>query len=223
MENADRKEPDSENSPNGRRSFLKLALAFSVIAAVGGISSIARAISAPAQSPTSSTTSATETQATSSASTTGSNTITGLDGFPVALVATVDSLQVNQPVYFNYPLADEPSVLVKLGTSVVDGVGPDSDIVAFSQVCQHLGCIYAFLAPGGSPLCNSSYKAAGPLGYCCCHGSVYDFTDDAKVISGPAPRPVPRVVLDIDSFGNIYAVGMSGANIYGHVNGDLQG
>jgi arsenite oxidase small subunit len=206
--------------PSERRSFLRLALAISVLAAIGGISSVVRAISAPAEPETTSASTSTETGVTS---TNVSPSITGLNGFPVTFVATVSSLQTNQPVYFNYPLADEASILVKLGTAVTDGVGPDSDIVAFSQVCQHLGCIYAFIPPGSSPKCNSSYSSSDPVGYCCCHGSVYDFSNDAKVISGPAPRPVPRVVLDVDSSGNIYAIGMSGANIYGHPNGDLQG
>jgi arsenite oxidase small subunit len=223
----DSEKSNSTDSPAGRRSFMKIALAISLLAAIGGISSIARAISAPAQlevSPESSSsteTSNTQSQTATASATGTASTVTGLDGFPVAMIATVSSLQVNQPVYFNYPLDDEPSILVMLGSSVTDGAGPNNDIIAFSQVCQHLGCIYAFLPPGGSPKCNSSYKASEPLGYCCCHGSVYDFANDAAVISGPAPRPVPRVVLDVDASGNIYAVGMSGANIYGHPNGDL--
>jgi arsenite oxidase small subunit len=220
MDETEKKEDNApEASSDGRRSFLKIALAASVLAVIGGIGSVGRAISAPAEALPSGTTS---TQTATTASSTGTTSITGIDGFPVSFVTTLSSLLANQPVYFNYPLDDEPSVLVKLGAAVEDGVGPDSDVIAFSQVCQHLGCIYAFLAPGASPQCNSSYKAAGPLGYCCCHGSIYDFTMDAKVIGGPAPRPVPRVVLDVDSAGNIYAVGMSGANIYGHANGDLQ-
>jgi arsenite oxidase small subunit len=190
-----------------RRSFLKVALAISVVAAVGGIGSIARAISAPAQSEIG-------TNSTSTAT-------TGTSAFPRTMVATVSSLQINQPVYFNYPLEDEPNILVALNSTVTDGVGPNGNIVAYSQVCQHLGCLYGFQAPGTSPKCNSSYKASGPVGYCCCHGSIYDYTNDAKVIGGPAPRPVPRVLLEVDSSGNVYAVGMSGANIYGHPNGDL--
>jgi arsenite oxidase small subunit len=199
----------NDASSQERRSFLKVALAISVVAAIGGIGSIARSISAPAQPQVSPGSNSTAT------GTTGSNS------YPRTLVTTISSLQVNQPVYFNYPLNDEPNILVALNSAVTDGVGPNGNIIAFSQVCQHLGCLYAFQAPGTSPKCNSSYKASGPVGYCCCHGSIYDYTNDAKVIGGPAPRPVPRVLLEVDSSGNIYAVGMSGANIYGHPNGDL--
>ncbi len=205
------KKEEAESSKDlpshGRRTFLKVGLAISVVAAIGGIGSIARAISAPAQSESG-------TNGTSTAT-------TGSSAYPRTMVATVSSLQINQPVYFNYPLNDEPNILVALSSAVSDGVGPNGNIVAFSQVCQHLGCLYGFQAPGTSPKCNSSYKASGPVGYCCCHGSIYDYTNDAKVIGGPAPRPVPRVMLEVDSSGNVYAVGMSGANIYGHPNGDL--
>jgi Rieske Fe-S protein len=66
--------------------------------------------------------------------------------------------------------------------------------------------------------------------YCCCHGSIYDMTNDAKVIGGPAPYPVPRVILQVDGSGNIFATGMEGPTIYQHgtagssdVTADLQG
>jgi arsenite oxidase small subunit len=225
VEEAERKGDAERDVPSTeKRSFLKVTLAISVLAAIGGIASVARAISAPAESEvTSGTTTSTETGTVSTSSVSNFST-TGSSGYPKTLVATLSSLQVDQPVYFNYPLNDqsEASILVKLGTAVTDGVGPDKDIIAYSQICQHLGCIYAFVPPGSSPQCNGSYSSPGPVGYCCCHGSVYDFTNDAKVLSGPAPRPVPRVVLEVDSSGNIYAIGMSGANIYGHSNGDLK-
>jgi len=145
------------------------------------------------------------------------------------MIATVDSLQVNTPVTFNYPLDNEPSLLVKVGRKAVGGVGPDGDIVAFSNVCQHLGCLYGFQAPGTSPPCNPSFVAKGPMGYCCCHGSQYDFLNGAAVIGGPAPRPVPSVILEVDSSGNIYAAGMNPPTIFGHntgssdVSADLSG
>lgn len=136
--------------------------------------------------------------------------------FPKVLVANVSSLVVNKPVSFNYPLDTEPNLLIKVGQTAQGGVGPDSDIVAFSNICQHLGCIYDFLPPGGTPPCEGSYTATQAMGYCCCHGSQYNFLEGAKVIGGPAPRPVPMVQLEIDSSGNIYATGMNPPTIYGH-------
>ena len=151
-------------------------------------------------------------------------------GFPVILVANLSDLEVGSPIDFNYPLEETPNILVKLGQKALNGVGPDGDIVGYSQVCQHLGCIYAFISKGSSPSCNSSYKASGPVGYCCCHGSVYDMVNGAKVIGGPAPRPQPQVILDFDaSTGNIYATGMTPPTIFGYdtgsndVSNDLQG
>jgi arsenite oxidase small subunit len=146
------------------------------------------------------------------------------------MVTNISDVSETQAVFFNYPLNETPSILVKLGVKGTGGVGPDGDIVAFSQYCQHLGCPVGYVATGSSPACDSSYKAAGPEAYCCCHGSVYDLTDGGKVKAGPAPRPIPQVTLEFDaSTGNIYAVGMGPPTIFGHDTGsndvldDLQG
>ena len=154
---------------------------------------------------------------------------TGLSVFPRVKVAQLNDLTIGQPIVFNYPLEDEPNILVKLGTKADGGVGPDEDIVAFSSICQHLGCNFGFQAAGSSPVCNPSYNADRPVGYCCCHGSVYDFVNKANVIAGPSPRPQPQVLLEVDSSGNIFATGMGPPTIFGHntgsndVSGDLQG
>ena len=148
--------------------------------------------------------------------------------FPKVMVGNVSALQVNTPVTLNYPLDNEPNFLIKLGEKAEGGVGPDGDIVAFSSICQHLGCIWAFQAAGTSPPCAASFVAKGPIAYCCCHGSQYDLLNGARVIGGPAPQPVPSVILKVDSSGNIYATGMKPPAIFGHnassdVSADLQG
>ena len=152
--------------------------------------------------------------------------------FPVVMVANLSQLQVGIPVSFNYPLEETPNILVKLGQQAQGAVGPDQDIVAYSQICQHMGCNYGFVAAGSSPACevSTTYKASGPVGYCCCHGSIYDYANGGKVIGGPAPRPVPSVILSVDSpTGNIYATGMSPPTIFGYdtgsndVSNDLHG
>ena len=135
--------------------------------------------------------------------------------FPKVLITNIAKLTVNTPVSFYYPLETEPNLLIDVGQAAQGGVGPNSSIVAFSNICQHLGCIYDFLPPGGSPPCNPSYSAAQSMGYCCCHGSQYNFLEGAKVIGGPAPHPVPMVTLEVDSSGNIYATGMGPPVIYG--------
>jgi arsenite oxidase small subunit len=176
----------------GRRNFLKLA------AAAGGaitIAAVASSIKAGVFVP---------------------QTATSLQ-WPQVKVANINQLSVLTPSTFNYPLTNTPNILVKLGTAAQNGVGPDSDIVAYSSICQHLGCQYSFVKAGASPVCNAAYKAAFPMGYCCCHGSQYDFVNRAKVIGGPAPRPVPMVQLQFNAAtGDITAVSMGAPTIFGH-------
>ena len=215
-----------EGTPNGekkvddnRRGFLKATVVASAALAIGGMAAIAKV--APETGGVQPTTS---TQIT----------------FPRFLIkdvtsnqtANISSLTTTNYITFNYPLDNEPNILVKLGVSVDEGVGPDHDIVAYSDICQHLGCNPAFVYAGGpGPFCDPSYAAKGPQMYCCCHGSIYDLTQKAKVVGGPAPRPVPRVMLEVEEgTGNIYATGMTGPTIYGHgpagsddVSYDLQG
>ena len=137
--------------------------------------------------------------------------------WPKVKVANLSQLQDLTPVTFYYPLTNTPNLLVKLGAKADGGVGPSGDVVAFSGVCQHLGCFYSFIKPGDAPTCNPSFHASTPEGYCCCHGSQYDFVHGAAVISGPAPRPVPQVQLQYDQgTGDIYAVAMGAPTIFNH-------
>ncbi len=188
----------------GKRTFIKVAAVASGILAAAGAGSIVRSLISPAGPPAAA-------------------------NFPKVKVTNVTTLAVGSPLLFDYPLKETPNVLVKLGVKATDGVGPDGDIVAFSVICQHLGCIYAVLAPGEVPPCPSSYRATEPVGYCCCHGSIFDLANGAKVIGGPSPRPQPQVQLVVDAAGDIYAVGMGPPTIFGHNTGsddvsfDLQG
>jgi len=233
---------------NSRRNFLKIGLTFGLVLSLLGIGSVTRSIVSPSEAlpaeiiPTQTQTETatvtvtvakgtgnqSSTESTSESSTTTSSTSSG--PFPTVKVGNVSDLAGGATVSFNYPLEETPNLLVKLGEKAVNGVGPDGDIVAFSQICQHLGCIYGFVAAGASPGCDNTYKATGPVGYCCCHGSAYDLANGAKVLGGPAPRPVPQVILSYDdSTGDIYATGMMPPTIFGYHTGssnvlyDLQG
>jgi arsenite oxidase small subunit len=188
---------EEEGTAEGRRGFFRLMLGAGIAVAAVALGSFVRFL-AYVPPPTS-----------------GGKPVAAL--WPRVKLVNVKSLQLLKPVRFNYPLVDTPNLLVKLGVKAEYGLGPDGDIVAFSDICQHLGCFYGFQPPGSSPSCNPSLKATVPEGYCCCHGSYYDFTRDAKVIGGPAPRPVPRVMMEYDtSTGDIYAVGMAPPTIFGH-------
>jgi len=206
-----------EGADGSRRNFLRIALSLSLVLAVAGVLSVVKSVVSPAASE----------QVAATTTTAGTGTASP---FPKILVANLSQIKVNAPVLFNYPLEEEPNVLVKLGQKAAGGVGPDGDIVAFSQICQHLGCVYAYTRPGSSPACDASYVAPGPVGYCCCHGSVFDFVNGGKVVGGPSPRPVPQVTLEVDeSSGNVYAVGMGPPTVFGYNTGssdvlsDLQG
>jgi arsenite oxidase small subunit len=190
------KRAENEEFDTSRRDFLKVAMTMSAILAFGGIGTVLKAISNPAAPGA-----------------------TGSLIFPRVQIAD-KTLTVNQPVYFNYPLDNTPNFLVKLGQKAVGGVGPDQDIVAFSEICQHLGCDVAYQSQG---------QSGGPVGACHCHGSVFDLLQSAKVIDGPSPRPLPQVLLEVDSAGNVFAKGMGPPTIFGHntgsndVSADLQG
>jgi arsenite oxidase small subunit len=183
---------------NDRRKVLKLMLGVGFLATMAAAVSSLRILTfVPGTGPT--------------------TTATGGLSWPRLKVTNVKSLENLKPVSFNYPLDNTPNLLVKLSAKAENGVGPDGDIVAFSDICQHLGCFYAFQPPGSSPPCDAAYTASSAVAYCCCHGSVYDFLHNANVLSGPAPRPVPRVMLEYDdASGDIYVVGMAPPNIYGH-------
>ena len=212
-----RRKATDGNSNKPRRDFLKAALAFSVVLVAGGVAALTRSLWNPSS------------QLTPPSLETSGGSAAPLS-FPRVKVANAGDLKLNQPITFNYPLDNEPNILVRLGKKAQGGVGADGDIVAFSQICQHLGCIYGYVSPGTSPSCDATYNASGPVGYCCCHGSVFDLANVARVTAGPSPRPQPQVILEFDgSTGDIYATGMTPPTIFGHntgsndVTSDLQG
>jgi Rieske Fe-S protein len=137
---------------------------------------------------------------------------------------------------FYYPLQNEPNFLLNVypasGTpngsngaeNVPYGVGTHQSIVAYSAICQHLGCpapAIAYYPPGTCP-----QTPGGKMFYihCSCHGSTYDVTNKAGNLTGPAVLPLPQVILDTDASGNVFAVGMTPSSppVNGHLN-TLQG
>ncbi len=137
---------------------------------------------------------------------------------------------------FYYPLQNEPNFLLNLypssgtpnGTNGAEnvpyGVGTHNSIVAYSAICQHLGCpapAIAYYPPGTCP-----QTPGGKTFYihCSCHGSTYDVTNSAANLTGPAVLPLPQVLLETDASGNIFAYGMRPGSppVNGHLN-TLQG
>jgi arsenite oxidase small subunit len=122
-------------------------------------------------------------------------------GYPRAKVAKVAALKPNTPVNFEYPLKGQPSVLIDMGEAVPGGVGDNKSIVAYSVLCQHMGCPVGYQADKKHFLCG-------------CHQSEYDPAREGYVIQGVAQRPLPRIALEISS-GDVVATGVDGL-IYGY-------
>ncbi|MBO1902567.1 Rieske (2Fe-2S) protein [Leucobacter weissii] len=66
-------------------------------------------------------------------------------------------------------------------------------IVAYSKVCTHVGCPVAL------------YEQHTHHLLCPCHQSQFDVTDQAKVIFGPAKRPLPQLPITVDDEGYLIA------------------
>lgn len=133
---------------------------------------------------------------------------------------------------FNYPLQDEPNILVKfsgLSTPIPGAVKlPTGEYVtAFSGICQHLGCVVPLLdyhphlsIPFEAELIgyNETNWPSFGLIFCKCHGSQYDPTKGPHNLynSGPAPSPanhsLPQVILNVDTDGVVYATGINPMN-----------
>jgi arsenite oxidase small subunit len=128
----------------------------------------------------------------------------GEDGgpdYPRATVAKVSGLKPNTPVSFDYPLKGQKSVLIDLGEEVPGGAGDNKSIVAYSVLCQHMGC------PVG-------YQEDRKRFLCACHQSVYDPAREGYVVQGVAQRPLPQIALEIED-GDIVATGINGL-VYGY-------
>jgi ubiquinol-cytochrome c reductase iron-sulfur subunit len=66
-------------------------------------------------------------------------------------------------------------------------------IIAFSKICSHMGCAVAL------------YEQQTKHLLCPCHQSTFDVTRAAKVLFGPAARPLPQLALALDSEGYLVA------------------
>lgn len=66
-------------------------------------------------------------------------------------------------------------------------------IVAYSKVCTHVGCPVAL------------YEQHTHHLLCPCHQSQFDVTDHARVIFGPAKRPLPQLPITVDDEGYLVA------------------
>ena len=66
-------------------------------------------------------------------------------------------------------------------------------IISYSKICTHVGC----------PI--SLYERTTHHVLCPCHQSTFDLADHAKVIFGPAARPLPQLPIAVDDEGYLVA------------------
>ena len=102
---------------------------------------------------------------------------------------------MDEPLDIHYPDDDSPGVLLKLGSAVEGGAGPDGDVVAFSVMCPHKGW-------------HLEYNAGDRTLNCPGHFSRFDCEAGGQQTWGHATQNLPQFVLRIDGQGEIYAEGV---------------
>jgi Rieske Fe-S protein len=99
-------------------------------------------------------------------------------------VAALGDVPVGGVLTFTYPREHDRCILVRLG---------ERDLVAFSQSCTHLSCAVIPRVDRG-------------VFECPCHDGFFDLRT-GKNISGPPPRPLPQIELELQG-DEVYAVGV---------------
>lgn len=137
------------------------------------------------------------------------------------------SLAAETNYVFHYPYASTPCFLLRLprvaaravslkredgGTYAwTGGVGPGRSIVGFSAICAHK---LAYPTRDISFIHYQKGRSAtsgGAVIHCCADHSVYDPTEGARVVSGPAPQPLAAILLEHDeATDQLHALGTLG-------------
>jgi ubiquinol-cytochrome c reductase iron-sulfur subunit len=92
-----------------------------------------------------------------------------------------------QPGVLHVPTAYAGSTLISTMNWTVD------NIVAYSKICTHVGCPVAL------------YEQTTHHILCPCHQSTFQAAEGARVLFGPAPRPLPQLPLALDAQGYLVA------------------
>ncbi len=127
--------------------------------------------------------------------------------YPSIKLANIAELTLDEPLYVAYPDEEAPGVLLKLGSGVEGGVGPDGDLVGFSVVCPHKGFPLAYVAEDRSLNCPGHY-------------SRFDCEKGGQQIWGQATQNLPQYRLRVDAQGDIYAEGLDEL-LYGRLSNIL--
>ena len=104
--------------------------------------------------------------------------------FPPQAIGAIDDVAVGEVKLFSYPTPEDPCILIR--------TAPDT-VVAYSQKCTHLSCAVYYAREQNRLECP-------------CHEG-YFAVEDGRVLQGPPPRPLPRVILRRDG-NNLIATGV---------------
>lgn len=103
---------------------------------------------------------------------------------PPRLVAAAGELPRGGVKIFRYPGPNDSCLLLRTGRDAY---------VAYSQKCTHLSCaVYP--------------SADGKRLECPCHEGYFS-VEDGRVLQGPPPRPLPRILLELRD-GQVWAMGV---------------
>ena len=127
--------------------------------------------------------------------------------YPSLRLANLADLTLDQPFDVAYPDDAAPGVLIKLGTRVEGGVGPEGDIVGFSTVCPHKGFPLSFVASDRTLNCPGHY-------------SRFDCEKGGQQVWGQATQNLPQYALRVDDKGDIHAEGLDEL-LYGRLSNVL--
>lgn len=147
-------------------------------------------------------------------------------GQPVRL----EALAQDVTYVFGYPFVATPCFLIRLDRPTPraaelrtesgqpycweGGVGPQRSVVAYSAICAHRMTYptrqVSFIGYRAQP---SPVAPTGRVITCCSERSVYDPSNGARVVSGPAPQPLAAILLEHEAKTNeVFAVGTCGAD-----------
>lgn len=105
--------------------------------------------------------------------------------FERALIAKISDLPVGGSLAFSYPRPYDLCLLIQHQAG---------QFVAYSRRCTHLSCPVEFQADKNRI-------------YCPCHNGAFS-VDDGRVIQGPPPRALPRILVE-QRGDEIFAVGIA--------------
>lgn len=106
------------------------------------------------------------------------------EALPRTRIGRVSDVAVGEATVFRYPTEHDRCLLIR----------PEADVLlAYSQACTHLSCA---VVP----------RVAEGLLVCPCHEGYFELRT-GKNIAGPPPRPLPRILLEIEG-GDVFAVGI---------------